>query len=71
MAMPGAIETSKHYDTMASFRKDEQKMNANGWSTQTIQRLRVPAGLLRRLLRRRAPDKVDVRYLRENWPDEA
>ena len=68
MSMPGAIESSKHYESLRAFQKDQPKMAANGWSVQTVHTVKIADSFMQRALHRHASDEVDVRYLRQAWP---
>lgn len=68
MSMPGAIESSKHYESMGAFRKDAPKMAARGWRVQAVQTVKGADSFIQRLLHRHASDEFDVRYLRPEWP---
>lgn len=67
-ALPGGVLSSKRYQSMASFQKDEERMIRSGWTTQGVRRIAVRANFLQRLLRRGGADKFDVRYARPDWP---
>lgn len=71
MAMPGAIETRKHYASLHSFRQDECEMVRNGWTTEGFIARAVKGSRLSRLLRREPSQEVDAHYLRADWLDEA
>ena len=69
MPISALIETRKHYTTARSFRKDERRMIAAGWSLERLQLFDSLDGPLRRRLRRHRPAAVGARYLRRDWPD--
>ena len=71
MAMPGAIETRKHYGSMSSFRQDERQMGRSGWTTEGFISRNVKDGWFRRFLRRQPAEEVDAHYMRARWIDEA
>ena len=68
MSMPGAIESSKHYENMGAFQKDQPKMAAIGWSVQGVQKVKGADSFMQRTFHLHAPDEFDVRYMRPEWP---
>ena len=69
MSMPGAIESSKRYESLDSFHKDEVRMIARGWTTRAVRSIKVDGTFLQRIFHRHAATQVDVRYQRPDWPD--
>jgi hypothetical protein len=68
MSMPGAVESSKHYESRGAFQKDQPKMAASGWSVQAVQTVKGVDSLMQRTFHRHAPDELNVRYMRPAWP---
>jgi hypothetical protein len=66
MAMPGGIETYRHYKSMSSFRQDECDRLAKGWITEGFTTREVSHRSLLRLLGRHSGQEVDAHYMRSD-----
>ena len=68
MAMPGGVETYRHYPSLSSFRRDEREMARKGWKTEGFRVREVPRCPVRRVLRRPSHVEVYAHYIRAEWP---
>ena len=68
MAMPGGVETYRHYPSLSSFRRGEREMARKGWKTEGFRVREVPRCPVRRVLRRPSHVEVYAHYIRAEWP---
>ena len=68
MAMPGGVETYRHYPSLSSVRRDEREMARKGWKTEGFRVREVARCPLWRVLRRPSHVEVDTHYIRAGWP---